>query len=133
MLVRLVVEFGSAVYGSARKTQLKKLDSIHNKRLHIALGASCINQTQNLLIEGGQSTLLQRGEIKTTNMAVKMKTKPEHPLNQHLKNKKAYDQYGLRPSHKFAPCWKLTSNTLTRWSNRNTCLRSQTWTSILTQ
>jgi hypothetical protein len=31
-------------------------------------------------------------------MAVKITTKPEHPINGHLKNKKAYDQYGLRPS-----------------------------------
>jgi hypothetical protein len=31
-------------------------------------------------------------------MAVKITTKPEHPINRHLKNKKAYDQYGLRPS-----------------------------------
>jgi hypothetical protein len=31
-------------------------------------------------------------------MAVKITTKPEHSINQHLKNKKAYDQYGLRPS-----------------------------------
>jgi hypothetical protein len=30
-------------------------------------------------------------------MAVKITTtKPEHPINRHLKNKKAYDQYGLR-------------------------------------
>jgi hypothetical protein len=27
-----------------------------------------------------------------------LKTKPEHPINRNLKNKKAYDQYGLRPS-----------------------------------
>jgi hypothetical protein len=31
-------------------------------------------------------------------MAVKITTKPEHPINRHLKNKKAYDQYGLRPN-----------------------------------
>jgi hypothetical protein len=31
-------------------------------------------------------------------MAVKITTKAEHPINRHLKNKKAYHQYGLRPS-----------------------------------
>jgi hypothetical protein len=31
-------------------------------------------------------------------MAVKITTKPEYPINRHLKNKKAYDQYRLRPS-----------------------------------
>jgi hypothetical protein len=75
----------------------KKLDPIYNKGLRITLGAFCINRTQNLLIEAGESTLQQRREIKTANMAVKITTaKPEHPINRHLKNKKAYDQYGLR-------------------------------------
>jgi hypothetical protein len=31
-------------------------------------------------------------------MAVKITTKPEYPINRHLKNKTAYEQYGLRPS-----------------------------------
>jgi hypothetical protein len=31
-------------------------------------------------------------------MAVKNTTTPEHQINRHLNNKKAYDQYGLRPS-----------------------------------
>jgi hypothetical protein len=98
MLVLSAVEFGSAAYGSARKTQLKKLDPIHNKGLRIALGAFCINQNQNLLIEAGQSTLQQRREIKTAKMAVKVTTNPEHQINRHLHNKKAFDQYGLGPS-----------------------------------
>jgi hypothetical protein len=78
-------------YGSARKNTIKKLYPIHNKGMRIALGAFYINRTQNLLIEAGKSTLQQRREIKTANMAVKITTKPEHPINQHLKNKKAYD------------------------------------------
>jgi hypothetical protein len=31
-------------------------------------------------------------------MTVKITTKPKHPINRYLKNKKTYDQYGLRPS-----------------------------------
>jgi hypothetical protein len=77
MLVLSVVEFGSVDYGSAMKKQLKKLDPIHNKGLHIAVGAFCINRTQNLLIEAGESTLQQR--VKTANMTVKITTKPEGP------------------------------------------------------
>jgi hypothetical protein len=75
ILVLSAVEFGSAAYGSARKTQLKKLDLQHYKGLRVAMGAFCINRTQNLLIEAGGSTLQQRREIKTANMAVKIKTK----------------------------------------------------------
>jgi hypothetical protein len=120
MLVLSAVDFGSAAYGSTRKTKLKKLDFIHNKGLCIALGAFCINRTENLLIEAGESTLQERREIKTANMTVKITTKPEHPINRHLKNKKTYDQYGLRPS-----LTKSTSKTMTRWFNRNTRHGSQ--------
>jgi hypothetical protein len=31
-------------------------------------------------------------------MAVKITKKPKHPINRHLKNKKAYNQYGLSPN-----------------------------------
>jgi hypothetical protein len=82
MLVLSAVELESAAYGSARKT-IKKLDPIHNKGLRIALGAFCINRTQNLLIEAGESTLQQ-----TRN----------HNSEHGSKKKKANDQYGLRPS-----------------------------------
>jgi hypothetical protein len=76
----------------------KKLNPIHNKGLRIALEEFCINRTQSFLFGAGESTLQQRREIKSANMAVKITAKPEHPINRHLKNKKAYDQYGLRPS-----------------------------------
>jgi hypothetical protein len=84
MLVLSTVELGSAKNWTPSTQQ------------GIALGAFCINRTQNLLIEAGESTLQQRQEIKTANMAVKITTKPEHPINRHLKNKN--DKYGLRPS-----------------------------------
>jgi hypothetical protein len=65
---------------------------------HVAgtqLGWGRTNQpyrSENLLIEAGESTLQQRREIKTANMAVKITTKPEHPINRHLNNKKTYNQ-----------------------------------------
>jgi ribonuclease HI len=98
MLVLSAMEFGSAAYGSARNTQLKKLDPTHNNGLRIALGAFCINRTQNLLIEAGEATLQQRREKKVANMVVKIMAKPEHPINRYLRNKKIYDQYGQRSS-----------------------------------
>jgi hypothetical protein len=81
MLVLSAVEFESAAYESSTKTQLKKLDHIHKKGLRIAVEAFCINRAQNLLIEAGESTLQQRREIKTANMAAKITPKPEHPIN----------------------------------------------------
>jgi hypothetical protein len=64
-------------------------------------------------------------------MAVKIITKPEHTINQHLNNKKAYDQYGLRPSltTPFFVRAKETCSMLEvdlkyvdQCSNRNTCI-----------
>jgi hypothetical protein len=55
---------------------LKKLDPSHNNGLRIALGAFCINRTQNLLTEAGEATLQQRRDIKIENMMVKIMAKP---------------------------------------------------------
>jgi hypothetical protein len=96
MLVPSVMEFESAAYGSARRTQLKKLDPTHNNGLRIALGTFCINRTRNLLTEAGDANLQQRREIKIANMVVKKMANPEHPMNRYLRNRKIY--YGQRLS-----------------------------------
>jgi hypothetical protein len=66
--------------------------------LRIALGTFCINRTQNLQTEAGEATLQQRHEIKIAKMVVKIMTKPEHPINRYLRNRKIFDQYGQRSS-----------------------------------
>jgi hypothetical protein len=88
MLGLPAMKFRNTAYGSARKTQLKKLDLTH--RWRIALGTFCINRTQNLLTEAEEITLQQR--IKTANVVVKKTEKPEKN-NRYLRNRKMYDQY----------------------------------------
>jgi hypothetical protein len=85
------MEFGSAYYGTAQRTQLKKLDPSHNDGLRIAVGAFCINRTQNLLTETGETTLQQRRDIKIADMVVKIMAKPEHPIHRYMRNRKIYD------------------------------------------
>jgi hypothetical protein len=70
---------------------MNKLDPTHNDGLRIALRAFCINRTQNLLTEAGETTLQQRREIKIADMVVKIMAKPEHPIHRYLRNRKMYD------------------------------------------
>jgi hypothetical protein len=50
MIVLCSLEYRCNVYGAA---QLKRLEHINNQGLRIAIGAFCINKTENLLCEAG--------------------------------------------------------------------------------
>jgi hypothetical protein len=82
-----------------------------------------------------------RREIKSANITVKITSKPEHLINRHLKNKKAYDQYGLRPSLTtplFVKAKETCSMLEVHLKDVDQMVQpkytpSQTWRSILTQ
>ena len=50
-LVRSKLDYGSIVYGSARKSYLKRLDTIHHQGLRLALGAFRTSLVENLYAE----------------------------------------------------------------------------------
>jgi hypothetical protein len=54
------LEYGSAAYGWASNTQLKRLEPVHNKGLRIALGAFCVWRTENIMCEYGSESLAER-------------------------------------------------------------------------
>jgi hypothetical protein len=53
IMVLSVLEYGSAAYGSASNTYLKRLEPVHNKGLRIALGAFCVCRTENIMCVSG--------------------------------------------------------------------------------
>jgi len=55
--VRSSLDYGSAFYGMARKTQLKKLDLIHNKAIRLCLGALRSTPIDILMAEAGEFPL----------------------------------------------------------------------------
>jgi hypothetical protein len=62
---------------------------IHNKGLRVVLGAFCICRIENILCESGFEDLIKRRKIKIIEMALHVAEEMEHPMNQHLENRRA--------------------------------------------
>jgi hypothetical protein len=91
MIVLSSLEYGCNVYGAA---QLKRLEPINNQGLRIAIGAFCINKTENLLCEAGMLDFNHRRMIKTATTAVRISSMPEHPMRTTLTDT---EKYAVRP------------------------------------
>ena len=61
-LVRSKFDYGSIVCGSARKSYLKCLDTIHHQGLRLALGAFRTSPVESLYAESNESSLYIRRE-----------------------------------------------------------------------
>ena len=61
-LIRSKLDYDSIVYGSARKSHLKMLDSVHHQGLRLALGAFRTSPVESLLAEANEPSLESRRE-----------------------------------------------------------------------
>ena len=61
-LVRSKLDYGCFIYGSARKSYLRCLDSIHHLRLRLALGALRTSPVESLYVEANEAPLSLRRE-----------------------------------------------------------------------
>ena len=59
-LVRSKLDYGSIVYGSARKSYLKSLDTMHHQGLRLALGAFRTSPVVSLYAESNEPSLYTR-------------------------------------------------------------------------
>jgi hypothetical protein len=59
-LVLRKLDYGSELYGSAEKTHLQKLDTIHNTGMRLSLGSFCTSPTESFLMESGMPDLEMR-------------------------------------------------------------------------
>ena len=66
-LVRSKLDYGSIVYGSARKSYLKCLDTIHHQGLRLALGAFRTSPVESLYAESNELSLYKEGKNYRSN------------------------------------------------------------------
>ena len=78
-LVRSKLDYGCCVYGSAKKSNLKILDPIHNAGVRIALGAFRTSRIESLYTEAGEDSLDLRRLKLSLNYVIKLKSYPENP------------------------------------------------------
>ena len=66
-------------YGSARKSYLEMLDSIHHQGLRLALGAFSTSPSESLLAEANEPSLYNRRLKLSMQYALKLKSNPSNP------------------------------------------------------
>jgi ribonuclease HI len=81
-LVRSKLDYGSIVYGSARKSYLKKLDPIQNGGLRICLGAFRTSPVESLHVEANEMPLHLRRMRLSLLYAVQLRSNRQNPAYQ---------------------------------------------------
>lgn len=78
-LVRSRLDYGAAVYGSARPSYLKKLEPVQNQGLRLCLGAFRTSPVSSLHVEANEMPMRIRREFLSLQFALKVCADPEHP------------------------------------------------------
>ena len=80
-LVRSKLDYGCIVYGSARQSYLRKLDSIHNQGLRLALGAFRTSPVNSLYAEANEPSLNLRRKKLSLQYYLKLKSNRDNPTH----------------------------------------------------
>ena len=90
------MDYGCVVYGSARKSRLKKLNSIHCMGLRIALGAYRTSPLKSLCCEAGIPPLEYRQQQFLVSYCSNIWAQPEHPNYKIIFDQNLYSPYQNR-------------------------------------
>jgi ribonuclease HI len=96
--VRSKLDYGSVVYGGARRSYLKALDPIHHQGLRIALGAFRTSPIESLYALTGELPLELRRLRLAMNYYLKIKSTPESPVYDCILNSQFLMKYECTPS-----------------------------------
>ena len=94
-LVRSKLDYGCIIYGSARSSYLKMINTIHHQGLRLALGAFRTSPVESLYVEAGELPLEQRRIKLSLQYIAKLKSTPSNPAFQCVFNPD-YEQKYLR-------------------------------------
>ena len=78
-LIRSKLDYGSIIYGSARKSYLMMLDTVHHQGLRLALGAFRTSPVENLYVEAKEPSLYLRREKLALQYAIRLAANPSNP------------------------------------------------------
>ena len=78
-LIRSKLDYGSILYGSARKSYLEMLDTVHNQGLRLALGAFRTSPVSSLNVEADEPSLWLRREKLSLQYAIRLAANPSYP------------------------------------------------------
>ncbi|RUS72307.1 hypothetical protein EGW08_019930 [Elysia chlorotica] len=78
-LIRSKLDYGSVVYGSARPSYIKMLDTIHHQGLRLSLGAFRTTPVESLYVAADEPSLSERRDKLSLQYAVNLKSHPDNP------------------------------------------------------
>ena len=78
-LIRSKLDYGAIVYGSARKSCLATLDTVHHQGLRLALGAFRTSPVERLYVEADEPSLYLRREKLALQYAIRLAANPSNP------------------------------------------------------
>ena len=96
--VRSRMEYGCAVFSSARKSYLKRLEPIRNQGLRICLGAFRTSPKESLCVEANKPPLYLRFDKLCIQYALKLRSNPDNPTYDVVFNPEYRDRYENKPS-----------------------------------
>ena len=81
-LIRSKLDYGSIVYGSARRSYLAMLDPLHHQGLRLALGAFRTSPVASLYVEAEEPSLTTRREKLSLQYAIRLAENPSNPARE---------------------------------------------------
>ena len=78
-LIRSKLDYGCIVYGSARPSYIKRLDTVHNQGLRLCLGAFRTSPVQSLYVEANKPPLDMRRTRLSLQYGVKLMSNEVNP------------------------------------------------------
>ena len=97
-LVKSKLDYGSTVYGSARKSYLKCLDTIHHQGLRLALGAFRTSPVEGIYAESNKPSLYTSREKISLQYTTKLAANPKNPAHNSVFDPKYERFYNNTPS-----------------------------------
>ena len=96
-LIGSKLDYGSIVYGSARKSYLMMLDTVHHQGLRLALGAFRTSPVESLYVEAEEPSLYLRREKLALQYAIRLAANPSNPFAPHI-SQIIIDLYDNKPN-----------------------------------
>ena len=80
-MIRSKLDYGCNVYGSARSSYIKLLDTVHHQRLRLSFGAFRTSPVESLYVEANEPSLENRRIKLGMQYAIKLKAYPSNPAH----------------------------------------------------
>ena len=119
-IVRSKLDYGCIVYGSASSSNLKKLNSIHNTGLRLALGAFCTSPVWSLYAEANEAPLEERRLKLSMHYFLKIRANPDNPAYSAM-NKFDHDAKQLYTERSNGRGGMIQPPIAPRWSTHESC------------